>query len=460
MQGSVRTRTRPRLPPVPRVWPIHPLEVWLVVAANIVVILGMWLIHGGLNQVTTFGGLFTAAGQLTALLGTFFALVGIVLMSRSPWLDQLFGLGGLAQWHHWLGFATLWLLVGHGVFTTVGFAADAGVSIVDEINALLFSYPYVLMATVGLFALIGVGIVSVRAARRRLSYETWYGIHLYAYLAIALAFLHELAVGTDFTSDFAAQAYWVALYVAVIALVLAFRVGQPLASYVRHGFRIAELRREAPGVVSLYISGRNLDRLPVRAGQFFYFRFLAGGGWWRAHPFSLSAAPNGRYLRITIKRSGDDTNWIQHLRPGTRVFAEGPYGAFTGLRRRYARALLIAGGIGITPLRALLEEFPPSFPGAVTVLYRARSWEDVVFREELDELARTQGAYVHYLIGRRAAGRRSQPLDARSIARLVPDIRVRDVFICGPDQMMAAVRRAVHSLDVPTSQIHIEHFAN
>ena len=172
---------------------------------------------------------FTAAGQLTALLGTFFALVGIVLMSRSPWLDQLFGLGGLAKWHHWLGFATLWLLVGHGIFTTVGFAADAGVSIVDEISALLFTLPVRADGHRGLFALIGVGSCSVRAARRRLSYETWYGIHLYAYLAIALAFLHELAVGTDFTSDFVAQAYWVALYVAVIALVLVFRVGQPLA---------------------------------------------------------------------------------------------------------------------------------------------------------------------------------------------------------------------------------------
>jgi ferredoxin-NADP reductase len=94
------------------------------------------------------------------------------------------------------------------------------------------------------------------------------------------------------------------------------------------------------------------------------------------------------------------------------------------------------------------------------VLYRARSWDDVVFREELDELAKTHGAYIHYLIGQRPKGRRTHPLDARSIARLVPDIRVRDVFICGPDQMMEAVRRAVRSLDVPASQIHIERFAN
>ena len=450
---------RSRVPPFPRVWPIHPLEIWIVVVANAVVIAAMWVIHGGMAQIGTIGGLMTAAGQITALLGTYLALVGIVLMARSPWFDQIFGLGELARWHKWVGFGTLWLLVGHGVFTTVGFAAEAGTSILDEINALLFTYPWVLMATVALGLMVVVAVLSVKAARNRLSYETWYGIHLYAYLAVALAFLHELVVGSDFVTDFAAQVYWVALYIAVILIVLVFRVGQPIALSWRHRFRVAEVRRESPTVVSIYITGRHLDRLPVRAGQFFYWRFLSGGGWWRAHPFSLSAAPNGDYLRITVKRSGDDSSLLQHIRPGTRVFAEGPYGAFTGARRRFARVLLIAGGIGITPLRAMLEEFR-STPGTITVLYRAGSWEDVVFREELDALARSQGAQIHYLVGHQQPGnRRTHPLDHRSIAKLVPDVRLRDVFICGPVGLNESVRRNLRALQVPNSQIHVEQFA-
>ena len=450
---------RPRVPPFPRLWAIHPVEIWVVFLANAVVITGMWLVHGGVSQISTMGGLFTALGQITALQGTYLALVGIVLMSRSPWLDQLFGVGELARWHKWVGFGTLWLLVGHGVFTTLGFAAAAGVSIPDEINALLFTYPWVLMATVALGLMMVVGFLSIKAARQKLSYETWYGIHLYAYLAVALAFLHELAVGTDFVDDTIAQAYWVALYIAVIVLVLTFRVGQPIALSMRHSFRVAEVRAEAPNVVSIYITGRELDRLPSRAGQFFYWRFLSGGGWWRAHPFSLSAAPNGRYLRITVKSSGDDTSLLQHIKPGTRVFAEGPYGAFTGARRRFARVLLVAGGIGITPLRALLEELPDQ-PGAVTVLYRASSWDDVVFRTELDSLATSVGASIHYLVGKRQPGRRrSDPLDAQSIARLVPDVRVRDVFVCGPDSMNDAVRHSLRELGVANRQIHAERFA-
>ena len=454
-----RFTVRPRVPPFPRVWAIHPIEIWVVVVANAVVISGMWVIHGGVAQIGTLGGLFTALGQITALLGTYLALVGIVLMARSPWLDQLFGIGELAAWHKWVGFATLWLLVGHGVFTTLGFAAEAGVSITDEINALLFTYPWVLMATVALGLMVLVGFLSIKAARQRLSYETWYGIHLYAYLAVALAFLHELAVGTDFVSDTIAQAYWVALYVAVVVLVLVFRVGQPIALSWRHKFRVAEVRAEGPNVVSIYITGRHLDQLPARAGQFFYWRFLSGGGWWRAHPFSLSAAPNGKFLRITVKRSGDDTSLIQHIKPGTRIFAEGPYGAFTGARRRFARVLLVAGGIGITPLRALLEELQAQ-PGAVMVIYRASSWDDVVFRAELDALAQATGATIQYLVGKRQPGtRRGDPLSADSIGRLVPDVRVRDVFICGPDSMNNTVRANLRALGVANRQIHAERFA-
>jgi len=454
-----RFTMRPRVPPFPKIWAIHPIEIWAVVAANALVIAGMWLIHGGIAQIGTFGGLLTALGQITALLGTYLALVGIVLMSRSPWLDQLFGAGDLARWHKWVGFGTLWLLVGHGIFTTIGFAAQAGVSIPDEINALLFTYPWVLAATVALGLMMVVGFLSIKAARQRLSYETWYGIHLYAYLAVALAFVHELAVGTDFVSDTVAQAYWIGLYIAVVVLVLVFRLGSPVALSLRHRFRVAEVRAEGPNVVSIYITGRKLDRLPTRAGQFFYWRFLSGGGWWRAHPFSLSAAPNGRYLRITVKGSGDDSSLIQHVKPGTRIFAEGPYGNFTGARRRFARVLLIAGGIGITPLRAMLEELQGQ-PGAVTVLYRASSWDHVVFRNELDALAAASGATINYLVGKRQPGsRRSDPLDANSIARLVPDVRIRDTFICGPDSMNDAVRRSLRRLGVANSQIHAERFA-
>jgi ferredoxin-NADP reductase len=215
---------------------------------------------------------------------------------------------------------------------------------------------------------------------------------------------------------------------------------------------------EGNGVVSVYVTGRELERLRARAGQFFRWRFLAGDGWWKAHPFSLSAAPNARFLRLTVKAVGDGSGDVHRLVPGTRVVAEGPHGVLTALRRRRPGVLLIAGGVGITPLRALLEELGGR--GAVTLLYRASSWEDVLFRAEIDELIRARRGTVHYLVGRRGSPELpDDPLAARAIRKLVPGARERDVFLCGPDGMVTGVRDALRELGVPDAQIHHERFA-
>lgn len=324
--------------------------------------MAMWARHGGLDQLATTSGLLTAVGQVSALLGTYVALLQVVLMARIPWLESEFGMDRLAAAHRWFGFACLWLLAAHGVFTTTGYALGDRSPILAEGWTLLTTYPYVLMATVGMGLFVAVAVSSVRAARRRMSYETWYGIHLYAYLAIALAFLHQIFVGADFVDDPVATGYWVGLYLAVGASVLAFRVGLPIRRSLRHRFRVASVVPEGPGVVSIYLVGRDLDRLRVRAGQYFVARFLTRDGWWRGHPFSISAAPNGAWLRLTIKVLGDHTSRLQALEPGTRVFVEGPYGVMTAGRRTRRRVLLIAAGIGITPLRALLEELPGGAP--------------------------------------------------------------------------------------------------
>ena len=451
--------SRPTRVPLPRIWPIRASDIVALLFANGALIVGMWIRHGGADDLTSPGAILTAAGQVTALLGTYLALIQLVLMSRSPWLDQVFGMDGLAWAHRWLGFATVWLIAGHGVLTTVGWSLGDGRSVLDEATTLLGTYPFVLMATAGMACFLAVAVTSVRAARRRLSYETWFGIHLYAYLAIALGFAHQLVVGTDFATDPVARIYWVSLFVITAAMVLAFRFGQPIATTIRHQTRIGSVVTEAPGVVSVYVTGRNLERLAARSGQYFNLRLLTRDDWWRAHPFSLSAAPNGRSLRFTIKNLGDWTARLQALEPGTRVALEGPYGTLTGARRTRQRVLLIAGGIGITPLRALLESLPAR-PGDLTLIYRATREADLVFRDELDALAEHRGASVHYLVGRRGSRAMPRdPLDAAGLRALVPDVRDRDVYICGPLRLMESVRASLGALAVPASQIHLERFA-
>jgi predicted ferric reductase len=434
-------------------------DVILVVVVNAALVVAMWVRHGALNQLASPSAKLTAAGQLTALIGTYAALVQVLLMSRSPWLERRFGMDGLAQWHRWLGFGVTILIGAHVIFTTVGYALGNGNSVLAEAWNLVTTYPYVLMATAATALLIMVAVTSLRMARRRLNWETWRFLHLYAYLAIALAFGHELAVGTDFTDDAIARWYWIALYAAVGLCLLAFRIGHPMRMSLRHQLRLTQIVPEAPGVVSLYVTGRELEQLQARAGQYFRWRFLTRDGWWRTHPFSLSAPLNDRFLRLTVKGVGDDSRGLQGLHAGTRVAVEGPYGLFTAKRQRRSKVLLVAGGIGITPLRALIEEIPPK-KDAITLIYRASSWEDVVFRDELEKLIRDRRGSIHYLIGQRGTPELpDDPLSEQTLRRLVPDVASRDVFVCGPASMMERMQGILRASGVPDQQIHFERFA-
>ncbi|MHB8891968.1 MAG: ferredoxin reductase family protein [Candidatus Limnocylindrales bacterium] len=449
---------RPRSVPLPRTWGVRPRDVVALLLANGVFIVLMWVRHGGLDELGTLSGILTAIGQLTALEGTYLALLGLVLMGRSPWLDEAFGMDRLAWAHRWLGFATVWLIAAHLAFTVTGYALGDGRNVIEELAQLVWTFPYVMWALVAFLLFVMLGVTSLRAARRRLSYESWFHLHLYAYLAIALAFLHQLFAGADFIHDQLAAIYWISLYVLAGTLVLVFRVGQPLVTSARHRPRVSAVVPEAPGVVSIYLSGRDLDRLPVRSGQYFIVRFLTRDGWWRGHPFSLSSAPNGRWLRITVKALGDDSARLQRVPVGTKAFIEGPYGVLTGARRTRREVTLIAAGIGIAPLRALLESLAAR-PGELTLIYRARREADVVFRAELDLLAVHRGATVHYLVGSRYDDPPAGALDGAAIARLVPDVAQQDVYLCGPAGLMREVEADLGALGVPATQVHAERFA-
>ena len=212
---------------------------------------------------------------------------------------------------------------------------------------------------------------------------------------------------------------------------------------------------EGPGVVSLRITGRRLERLRAQAGQFFLWRFLARDRWWTAHPFSLSEAPDGRSLRITVKALGDHTARMSSIAPGTLVVAEGPFGVFTAAAQRRDKVLLIAGGIGITPIRALLEEIR----GDAIVIYRVVSEEEIVLAEELEQLTHARDAALHYVVGDHNAPGGERLLSAGHLRELAPDIRKREVFVCGPPGMTAAVERSIRRAHVPRRHVHIERFA-
>jgi predicted ferric reductase len=432
--------------------------VSVFVAANAVVVVGLWWRDGGLSGLGSAAAGLTSAGRLTGLLGTYLVLVQLLLVARLPGLERRFGLDRLTIWHRRNGRLCLTLLLAHAGLITVGYSLAARVSLLREEQQLLTTFPGMLTATAGLLALVAVVVVSIRIVRRGLRYETWYFVHLYTYLGLALSFSHQLATGRAFAGDAVARGYWYAIWGSTLAALVLFRLGRPLLVALRHRIRVDEVVDEAPGVISITMTGRRLDRLGARPGQFFLWRFLTRDRWHEAHPFSLSAAPDGRRLRITVKDLGDYTARLRTLRPGTRVIAEGPYGAFTDERRRRHGALFIAGGIGITPIRAILEG-TRAWRGAVTVLYRAVHADDLLFRHELETIADQRGIDLRYLLGDHRDPAARNLLAPHHLRRLVPDLERRDVFVCGPPAMAEATERSLRAAGVPRRHIHTERFA-
>jgi predicted ferric reductase len=431
--------------------------LWAALLGNVAVIVWLWVHGGNVSELHGSGDVLTSLGRLTGLLAAYSALLQVLLLARLPFLERLAGFDRLSVWHRWNGHACLDLVLAHVFLTVWGYALLDRISLPQEISTMLGGgvYPGMITATVGTGLLIAVVVSSVVIVKRRLRYETWYLVHLMAYAGIALAWFHQIPTGNEFALATVAADYWRALYVATLALVVGYRLGVPLVNALRFRLRVDEVVEEGPGVVSLRITGRRLDRLEARAGQFFLWRFLTPGRWSKSHPFSLSAAPDGRSFRITVKALGDHTSALSKLAVGTRVVAEGPFGVFTAEARRRDKVALIAGGIGVTPIRALLEEMR----GDVVVLYRVVSEADVLFGHELEALARASGAALHVVAGDHATPDGRRLLSATHLRRLVPDIAERDVYVCGPPAMTTAIARNVRRAGVPARHVHAERFA-
>ena len=431
-----------------------PGVVLAVIGLGAVAVVGLWwrdtpVIHG-------FGAMLTGAGEVLGLLSGYGFVVLVALMARLPPLERGIGADRLARWHAMGGRYVISLVTGHVLAITWGYAVTAHESVAGEAVTLLTSYPDVLMATVAWFLLLGIAAFSARAARRRLAYETWYYAHLYTYLAIALAFSHQFADGASFVGEPGRAGR---LVLAVCPGRRADRVvpvRHAAAMFARHRFTVAGVRPEAPGIVSVYITGRDLDALGAEPGQFFRWRFLARSLAWQSHPYSLSAMPRPDMMRITVKARGDHSGSLAALRPGTRVIAEGPYGAFTpALSGR--RVLLIAGGVGITPIRAMFAALPRRMSEGITLIYRASHPRDIVFRQELDAIAADRGAVVHYVIGSRAR-LGYDPLSALYLRAMVPGLHRYEAYVCGPAGMTRAAVAALRANGIRRRRIHHETF--
>ena len=423
-----------------------------------------WWLTGAVQDLGSRVGGLTSLGRLTGLVASVLLLAQVVLMARVPLLERAFGQDRLARHHRLVGFTSFNLMVGHVVLITWGYALGDLGQVPQTFWNLTVTYPGMLLALGGTVALVMVVVTSIKAARRKLRYESWHLIHLYAYLGVGLALPHQLWTGTDFTSSPGRTVFWWTAWALAAGAVLVWRVGLPLWTNARHGLRVTSVVPEAAGVWSVYVTGRRLHRLRVEAGQFLAWRFLGRPGWTRANPYSLSAAPDGRSLRITVAGAGDGSAGVATLTPGTRVLVEGPYGRLTDRARTRGSVAYFGAGVGITPLRALAEGAPYAWGDAIVF---QRFSAEPLFRRELDVLARERGLRVVELPGRRRAEGSwlgttpdLQGYDDATVLRhWLPDLAERDVYVCGPPAWTDSLVNALLIAGLPADQLHLENFS-
>ncbi|MFF5567318.1 ferric reductase-like transmembrane domain-containing protein [Streptomyces sp. NPDC012623] len=397
----------------------------------------------------------TGAGRLTGLLSGYVIAVVVLLMARVPALERRVGSDRVARWHAVCGRYAVSLLIAHVLLIVGGYSVRSGTGFADQAVSVVTGFPRMIEAAVGTVLFLVIGFVSVGAVRRRVRYETWYYLHLLTYAAVYLTFWHQLATGAEFVGNATARTVWYVLYGAAGALLLWYRVLAPVRLNLGHRMRVESTVYEAPGVVSVLITGRRLHRIGAQPGQFLRWRFLTDGLRWSSHPYSLSAPPRPALLRITVKANGGHSEALSRLEPGTRIWAEGPYGAMTAARRSRAKVLMIAGGAGITPMRALFETLPGE-PGDLTLLYRAGRTEELALWRELREIASVRGARLLYAVNG-PDGVRPEITPAR-LRELLPDIADHDVYVCGPAGLARQSYEALRAAGVPTRRIHHESF--
>jgi predicted ferric reductase len=407
------------------------------------------------SDFTTVYANIASLSRLLALVGTYFALIGILLVARIPWVERGVGHDRLVTWHRKLGPWSLYAIGGHVLLVIISFAGQDSIPLYKELWAMLQTFDWMWFALAGFVLMIFAGVTSYKKARAKLSYETWWLVHIYTYFAMAASFMHQVLNGQMFVGHPLNRAYWTSLYVFVAFSIIYWRFGVPLIRSMKVNLKIEKVVIEGPGVISVIMRGRNLHKLGAQGGQFFGWRFLARGHFLMSHPYSLSAAPTQHLLRITVKDLGDHSRSLAFLKPGTRVFVEGPYGAFTTGRSTMPHVVLVGGGVGITPVRALIDEFKGGVQ--IDLIYRASRAEDLVLREELDYLAFNSGGSmrVHYLVGSRT----EHPMDADSLTALVPRFADSDIYICGPEALVSAVRKAAEDSGVPKNRFHDESFS-
>lgn len=445
-------RHSPRMNPAPQTRAVDS-DVFLALAFVFIVITGIWAVNGGSDEV--IGGLshfWRASASLSGIWTSLTALIGLILAARVPWMERSLGLDRVLIWHRIAG-DSMGILLGVHIFTSLMAEMPLRDGLWNTIKDMTGREPYMAWASIGSLIIAVVVVSSLKNLRNRLSYETWYLLHLSAYFGIVISYSHQITLGSLLSGDRLIRFLWGILFVYVIVLLVLARWSEVIVS-IRQPLRVVDVQQVTPDTVSVVLGGSHLKNYSGEAGQFIMVRMLKRGQWWKNNPYSLSAAPTVDGMRITVKDRGDASAALFSLRPGDRVAVEGPYGITTPDIFDGARPLFIAGGVGVTPVRAMLESLSTS--SRPLVLLRARTVEDIPHYREICALVDRCGGEIRLVLGRTAQLKSADPFAPQVLKALVPDLYRCVAFVCGPTSLTFAARKGLRDAGLESSRIHLE----
>jgi predicted ferric reductase len=406
------------------------------------------------NEGRTFWVEFSVA---LGFIGLAMMALQFALTARINRIESSYGIDIILQFHRYISIVAFGFILIHPIILFID---------QPETRALLnfFEAPWRAQAAqISTLALIILVVTSIWRQPLKIPYEPWRILHgSMAVLALGFGLAHAVGVGY-YLSLFWKILLWGGLALAALWLLVYVRLVKP-SLMIRKPYLVEEVIPERGNTWTLALRPHGHEGFTFQPGQFAWITLAISPFRMREHPFSMSSSGDRPdRLEFSIKALGDFTRTIKDVQPGTKAFLDGPYGVFTNDRYEDTGGfVLIAGGIGITPMISmLLTHAERGDERPYLLLYASRSWEDITFRERLEELQQRLNLEVVHVLREPPEGWTGETgyIDKELLERYIPKRRgSRQYFICAAPKMMDSVEAALHQLEVPVTHVHMEHF--
>jgi predicted ferric reductase len=400
---------------------------------------------------------YGAVGNLLALVGLPLLVAMVALGSRFPLVERAFGLDRMLRAHKLLAKVVVCVFLAHALLRTLKLSMQAGEG--WQWSALLSIGKGGAAMAAGRLALLGMIVLSPLAllGGRLVPWRVWKPAHLLLYPAVVLGFLHAKFRGDDLGS-FPYDVVWY-LLALMLAAILAYRAVYRILRRRWGEWSVAEAVEETHDTRSLGLApAESIGPFGLRhAGQFATIRLKRRVGWTEPRPFTISSPPGDEQLRFTIKKAGWLSAAAHSLRPGARLFCEGPYGVFTPDFERERNLVLIAGGVGVTPFLSAIRYAHRAAPQThVTLVWGNKTPADIIAREELENLTKCMWLKVVHVfsVHGEGAGPGQPPADGGAagvfyergfvkseLLKKHVDPHGASFYLCGPPAMQRFVLR-------------------